>query len=105
MSPANPDITAALGLLLSVWRVLPLAQKSALRLSTPTTGTRKLQASVRLPTVRALHAKGYTGGDSGYGPDVRTLTPEGVILRAVGMRWEAAQAKRRYSKRKNARPA
>ncbi len=101
MSDRNPDITAALGLLLTVWRALPMAQQTALRLSTPTTGTRRLQHNCHARTVRSLLAKGYTGADVGYRPDAFALTPIGVVLRFVGMQFEAAQAKRRYSKRKN----
>jgi hypothetical protein len=109
MSDRNPDITAALGLLLAVWHGLTDAQRSALRRATPTTGTRQLQFDTHARTVRALLEHGYTGGDAGLKPGPRTLTPLGVILRAVGMADDAAQARRRYSKRKNpaekARPA
>jgi hypothetical protein len=101
MSDRNPDITAALGLLLAVWRGLTDAQRSALRGATPTTGTRQLQYDTHARTVQALLDHGYTGGDAGFKPDPRTLTPLGVILRAVGMADDAAQAKRRFSKRKN----
>jgi hypothetical protein len=101
MSDRNPDVTAALGLLLAVWRALPPAQRSALQLSTPTTGTRKVQASARDRTVLALVRKGYTGGDAGYGKDPRTLTPLGIMLRSIGMEADAVAARRRFSKRKN----
>ncbi len=101
MSDRNANIAAALGLLLAEWRALSLAQQSALRRSTPTPGARRLQADARETTVRALLRKGLTGGDAGYGADDRTLTPEAMIMRAVGMRSEKASAQRRYSKRSN----
>lgn len=97
MSDRNPDITAALGLLLTAWRTLPMAQQSALRRSTECTGGRRLQWDCHARTFDALKRKALVGAEA----DPRRLTPEAMILRAVGMRSEAAGSKRRYARRRN----
>lgn len=94
---ADPDVTAALGLLLAAWRRLPLAQQSALRRSTPAMGARRLQYDCNARTHRALTTKLLVGSDG----DPRLLTPTALLMRSVGMNAEAAQAKRRYNRRRN----
>lgn len=97
MSDPSPIIARAAFLLLDAWRELSPAQRGALRLAAPSLGSRRLPSSTNMHTVRALLGKRITG----EGGDARALTPEGLHLRAVGLRDDAAAARRSYGRRKD----
>ena len=93
------DIRAIRALTLDVWRGLTLAQRAALRRAAASYG-HSLVAKSNGRTIAALHRHGFVVADTGPAG----LTPMGRLVREVGLEADAAQARKRYSKRKAVRP-